>query len=75
MSSLRPGAPRPTVTDESVLPGIPDPTLRTDNRINYEDVPPFTNVTCATHSYGVKDRDSPEMWTEIVNYLKTDVMP
>jgi len=27
------------------------------------------------HSYGVKDRDSPEMWQEIIRYLKTDMMP
>ena len=31
MLSLKPGAPQPTVTDQSVVPGIPDPTLRTDN--------------------------------------------
>jgi len=40
MSTLRLGAPQPTVTDQSSLPGIPDATLRTDNRLNYEDVPP-----------------------------------
>jgi len=75
MLSLKPGVPRPTVTDESMVPGIPDPTLQTNNHINYEDVPPSTNVTCATHSYGIKDCDSPEMWSEIINYLKMDVMP
>ena len=75
MSTLRSGAPQPTVTDQSSLPGIPDATLRTDNRLNYEDVPPRSEVTCAMHSFGVKDRDSPEMWEEIIKYLKTDVMP
>ena len=28
-----------------------------------------------THSYGVKDQDSPEMWSEIVVYIKTDALP
>ena len=75
MSSLKQGKPRPTVTDQSALPGIPDPSLRTDNRVNYEDVDPQTDVTCATHAYGVKDEDSLEMWTEITAYLKTDALP
>ena len=43
--------------------------------MNYEEVPPLTDVTCATHSFGVQDKHSPEMWQEIVTYLKTDVMP
>jgi len=46
-----------------------------DNRLNYENVPPRSDVTCATHSFGVKDRDLPEMWQEIITYLKTDTMP
>ena len=75
MSSLKQGALRPTVTDQSTLPGIPHPTSRTDNRVNYEDVDPMTDVTCATHAYGVKDDDSSEMWEEIIAYLKTDVLP
>ena len=75
MSSLKSGAPQPTLTDLSALPGLPEATLRTDNRVNYEDVPPLTDVTCATHSFGVKDRDSPGMWQEIIDYLKTDKMP
>ena len=75
MTSLEPGVPRPSVTDKSTLPGIPDASLRTDNRVNYEDVPPLTDVTCTTHSFGIKDKDSQEMWQEIVTYLKTDVMP
>ena len=36
---------------------------------------PMTDVTCATHAYGVKDDDSSEMWEEIIAYLKTDVLP
>jgi len=75
MSLLKEGASQPSLTDQSALPGIPDPTLRTDNRNNYEEVPPFTDVTCAMHSFGVQDKDSPEMWQEIVMYLRTDVMP
>jgi len=75
MSSLKQGAHRPTVIDQSVLPGIPEPSLRTDNRINYEDVDPLSNVTCATHAYGVKDEDSSKMWEEIIKYLKTDTLP
>jgi len=75
MSTLRLGAPQPTVTDQSSLPGIPDATLRTDNRLSYEDVPPRGEVTCATHSFSIKDRDSPEMWQEIIKYLKTDMLP
>jgi len=75
MSSLKEGASQPSLTDLSALPGIPDPTLRMDNRNNYEEVPPFTDVTCTTHSFGVQDKDSPEMWQEIVTYLRTDVMP
>ena len=75
MSSLQQGAPQPSITDRSSLPGIPDPSLRTDNRINYEEVPLSIAVTCAVHAFGVKDKDSPEMWQEIITYLKTDVMP
>lgn len=75
MSTLKSGASQPTVTDQSALPGIPSAIPRMDNRINYEDVPPRYEVTCATHSFGVKDRDSPEMWQEIISYLKTDMMP
>ena len=75
MSTLKSGASQPMVTDQSALPGIPSAMLRTDNRINYEDVPPRYEVTCAMHSFGVKDRDSPEMWQEIISYLKTDMMP
>jgi len=75
MSSLKKGASQPTMTDQSALPGIPDPSLCTDNRFNYEDVDPLENVTCTTHSYGVKDQDSPEMWMEIIAYLKTDTLP
>ena len=75
MSSLKEGVSQPSLTDLSALPGIPNPTLRTDNRNNYEEVPPFTDVTCAMHSFGVQDKDSPEMWQEIVTYLRTDVMP
>ena len=55
MSSLEPDVHPPTVTDQSSLPGIPNPSFRTDNRINYEDVLPLIDVTCATHSYSVKD--------------------
>ena len=75
MSILKEGASPPSLTDQSALPGILNPTLRMDNRMNYEDVPPLTDVTCAMHSFGVQDKDSPEMWQEIVAYLKTDVMP
>ena len=75
MSSLKEGAPHPSITDQSTLPGIPDPSQRTDNRFYYEDVDPLKDVTCATHSYGVQDQDSPEMWEEIVAYLKNDVLP
>ena len=52
-----------------------DPTLRTDNRVNYEDISPQIEVTCAVHVYGVKDKDSVEMWTKIILYLKDDIMP
>jgi len=75
MSSLKQGASQPTVIDQSTLPGIPDPSQCTDNRFNYKDVDPLMNVTCTTHSYGVQDQDSPEMWEEIIVYLKTDVLP
>jgi len=74
MTALRPGMLRPSVTDNSTLPGIPDPVLRTDNR-DYEDVPPLTDVMCTTHSFGVKDKDLPEMWQEIITYLKSDILP
>ena len=75
MSTLKEGASPPSLTDQSALPGIPDPTLRMDNRMDYEDVSPLTDVTCATHSFGVQDKDLPKMWQEIVTYLKMDVMP
>jgi len=39
MSTLKSGASQPTVTDQSALPGIPNASLRMDNRINYEDIP------------------------------------
>ena len=75
MSSLKFGASQPTIYDQSDLSGIPDPSQRTNNRVNYEDVDPLTDVTCATHSFGVQDQDSPEMWREIITYLKTDSLP
>ena len=75
MLSLREGVPHPSITDQSTLPGIPDSSQRTDNRFYYEDVDPLKDVTCATHSYSVQDQDSPEMWEEIVAYLKNDVLP
>ena len=75
MSSLKQGASQPSITDQSALPGIPHPSLRTDNRVNYEDVPASTIVSCAVHSFGIKDKDTPGMWQEIITYLKTDVMP
>jgi hypothetical protein len=68
MTSLKPGAPQPSITDNSTLPGIPDPSLRTDNRVNYEDVPPLSDITCTTHSFGIKDKNSPE------TYLKSDIL-
>jgi len=75
MSSLKQGVSQPSITDKSTLPGILDPLLRTDNRVNYEDVPSSTIVTCAMHAFGIKDKDSPEMWQEIITYLKMDIMP
>ena len=54
MSTLKDGASQPTLTDQSGLPGIPDPSLRTDNRVNYEEIDPRMNVTCATHT--VRDK-------------------
>jgi len=75
MSSLRQGASQLSITDQSSLLGIPDPSVRTDNRVNYEDVPSSTAISCAVHAFGVKDNDSPEMWQEIITYLKTDMMP
>ena len=42
MSTLKEGASPPSLTDQSALPGIPDPTLRMDNRMDYEDVSPLT---------------------------------
>ena len=32
-------------------------------------------VTCATHAHGIQDEDSPEMWNEIIAYLKNDTLP
>ena len=75
MSSLKQGASQPSITDQSALPGILHPLLRTDNRVNYEDVPASTIVSCAVHSFGIKDKDMLEMWQEIITYLKADVMP
>jgi hypothetical protein len=75
MSTLKEGAPLPTLADQSTFPGIPDAFQRTDNRLHYEDIDPQTCVTCATHAYGVKDQDSAEMWREIIAYLKTDALP
>ena len=75
MSSLKQGASPPSITNNSTFLGLLDPTLRTDNRINYEDVSLQVEVTCAVHAYGVKDKDSVEMWAEIILYLKDDIMP
>jgi len=75
MSALKEGVSQPTLTDQSTLAGIPDPSRRTDNRFNYEDIDPQMCVTCATHVYGVKDQDSAKMWEEIIEYLKTDTLP
>ena len=75
MSTLKEGAPLPTLTDQSALLGNPDPSLRTDNRVNYEEVDPRKDITCATHTYGVKDQDSPDLWEEIIAYLKNGTLP
>jgi len=75
MSLIKQGVSPPSITDESLAPGLLEMSLRTDNRINYEDVSPQIEVTCAVHMYGVKDKDSPDMWTEIIVYLKNDTMP
>ena len=57
MSSLKQGASPPSITDNPTSLDLLDATLRTDNRINYEDVPSQIEVTCAVHAYGVKDKD------------------
>lgn len=75
MSSLKYGVSQPTIFDQSDLPDIPDPSQQTDNRVNYENVDPLMDVTCATHLFGMQDQDSPEMWKEIIAYLKTDTLP
>ena len=75
MSSLKQSASPPSITNNSTFLDLLDPTLRTDNRINYEDISPQIEVTCAVHAYGVKDKDSVEMWAEIISYLKDDIMP
>ncbi|KAG6855409.1 hypothetical protein H0H87_003354 [Tephrocybe sp. NHM501043] len=48
---------------------IVGPESHTDNRFSYPDVLLSTPITCAQHLFGRKDRDSPEMWTNIVLYL------
>jgi len=55
MSSLKQGASQLSITDQSTLPGIPDPLLRMDNRVNYEDIPSSTIITCTMHAFGIKD--------------------
>ena len=75
MSSLKQGALQPTLTDQSGLPGILDPSSQTNNRLNYEDVDPLICVTCATHAHGIQDKDSPEMWNKVIAYLKKDALP
>jgi len=74
MSSLEQGASPPSITDNSTSLDLLDAMLRTDNRINYKDVSSQIEVTCAVHAYSVKDKDTPEMWAEIVLYLKDDIM-
>ena len=75
MSTLKQGAFPPSVTDNFAALGPSEATSQRDNRIDYEDVSPQIEVTCAVHAYGVKDKDSLEMWSEIILYLKDDTMP
>ena len=75
MSTLKQGTSSLSVTENSLVPVLSESTLQMSNRIDYEDVSPQIEVTCAVHAYGVKDKDSPEMWTEIITYLKNDTMP
>jgi len=75
MSSLKQGVFLLSIIDNSTPLDLLDVELWTDNRINYENVLPQIEVTCAVHAYGVKDKDSPEMWAEIILYLKDNIMP
>ncbi|KAG6815441.1 hypothetical protein H0H87_001881 [Tephrocybe sp. NHM501043] len=54
---------------------IVKPELHTDNRYSYPDIPMLTPVMCATHAFGVKAKDSPEMWTDIITYLQDSKIP
>jgi len=38
-------------------------------------VDPLIDITCTTHAYGIQDEDSPEMWDEIIAYLKNNTLP
>ncbi|GLB42560.1 putative transposition, RNA-mediated [Lyophyllum shimeji] len=76
ISELREGEPVPTTTFQlSANRRIGDPLTRTDNRTGYHDVPADATVTCATHTFGKKDFESPELWAEIYKYLSEDVIP
>lgn len=64
-----------SIAEDSTSLNLLDVMLQMNNRINYKDVLSQIEVTCAVHACRVKDKDSPEMWAEIILYLKEDIMP
>ncbi|KAG6851491.1 hypothetical protein H0H87_000882, partial [Tephrocybe sp. NHM501043] len=54
---------------------IGDPYLRGENRVYYANVSDDFPVTCATHQFGIKDKDGETMFLEIIEYLKSDNVP
>jgi hypothetical protein len=75
MSRLRKGAPPISTFDTICGAGHIDAMERTDTRQNYEDVDPNGPIACISHAYGTADYESPELWQEILAYLKDGTEP
>ena len=75
MSELREGAPPVTSFNSYIGAGPVSAQECTDTRRNYKNVDPDGYIACISHAYGTKDFESPELWQEILVYLKDSVMP
>jgi len=75
MLNLQEGAPAPTVFDSKRYSGKISPHQWTDTCHDYGDVDPNGYIACISHTAGVRDFESPELWKEIHAYLKDGILP
>lgn len=74
MSELIKGAPIPMVPSSITWPGEFHSTLQSGSHRDYEDVDQGGYIACVSHTYGVKDLESPGLWQEVGAYLKDGIL-